>query len=123
MKEIEENNRKNEITSKDLKKEIENFNNDTDNLRRRETMEHWRIFSYEEFQKKLEDYSDKVVQCELKESNIEDALKKYKIYYANNIEKYSSFVTNPEIKSIDWLEYYEQCRKNLFRNQDISKKH
>ena len=67
MKEIEENNRKNEITSKDLKKEIENFNNDTDNLRRRETMEHWRIFSYEEFQKKLEDYSDKVVQCELKE--------------------------------------------------------
>lgn len=122
LKEIEENNRKNEITSKDLKKEIENFNNDTDNLRRRETMEHWRIFSYEEFQKKLEDYSDKVVQCELKESNIEDALKKYKIYYANNIEKYSSFVTNPEIKSIDWLEYYEQCRKNLFRNQDISKK-
>ena len=59
-------------------------------------MEHWRIFSYEEFQKKLEDYSDKVVQCELKESNIEDALKKSDIQY----DIFDGVEMNPSLESV-----------------------
>lgn len=49
-------------------------------------------------------------------------LKKYNIYYTDNIEKYRSLLETKKIESADWVERYEQYKEKLFQKQNISKK-
>lgn len=60
MKEIKQN----EILADEFRKEIEDFSSNSSNLQKREIMEQRKIFSYEEFQTIIEEYKDKIQQCE-----------------------------------------------------------
>ena len=103
-----------------LGKEIEDFSSNSSNLQKREIMEQRKIFSYEEFQTIIEEYKDKIQQCESEKKEVQDMLKKYNIYYTDNIEKYRSLLETKKIESADWVERYEQYKEKLFQKQNIS---
>ena len=48
-------------------------------------MEQRKIFSYSEFQKIIEEYARQIQQCESQKKEIQGRLKKYKIYYTDNL--------------------------------------
>lgn len=118
MKKIKQN----EILADEFRKEIEDFSSNSSNLQKREIMEQRKIFSYEEFQTIIEEYKDKIQQCESEKKEVQDMLKKYNIYYTDNIEKYRSLLETKKIESADWVERYEQYKEKLFQKQNISKK-
>lgn len=114
--------KQNEILADEFRKEIEDFSSNSSNLQKREIMEQRKIFSYEEFQTIIEEYKDKIQQCEFEKKEVQDMLKKYNIYYTDNIEKYRSLLETKKIESADWVERYEQYKEKLFQKQNISKK-
>ena len=114
--------KQNEILADEFRKEIEDFSSNSSNLQKREIMEQRKIFSYEEFQTIIEEYKDKIQQCESEKKEVQDMLKKYNIYYTDNIEKYRSLLETKKIESADWVERYEQYKEKLFQKQNISKK-
>lgn len=71
MKEIKQN----EILADEFRKEIEDFSSNSSNLQKREIMEQRKIFSYEEFQTIIEEYKDKIQQCESEKKEVQDMLK------------------------------------------------
>ena len=56
--------KQNEILADEFRKEIEDFSSNSSKLQKREIMEQRKIFSYEEFQTIIEEYKDKIQQCE-----------------------------------------------------------
>lgn len=114
--------KQNEILADEFRKEIEDFSSNSSKLQKREIMEQRKIFSYEEFQTIIEEYKDKIQQCESEKKEVQDMLKKYNIYYTDNIEKYRSLLETKKIESADWVERYEQYKEKLFQKQNISKK-
>lgn len=106
----------------EIKEKIKDFNSNSSNLHKREIMEQREIFSYSEFQKIIEEYARQIQQCESQKKEIQGRLKKYKIYYTDNIGKYKEFLETKKIKYEDWVDQYEQYKEKIFQKQNISRK-
>ena len=103
-----------------LKRKIEDFDENLSNKQKRENMSQREIYSYEDFNAVVKRYEEKIQQYELEKKEIEKLVEKYRIYYADNIEKYIALLEKTKINIPEWLEYYDQYKKKLFGRKELS---
>lgn len=102
------------------KKDIDAFNEDSNNQKKLDIMEQRKFDSKEGYELVIKKYSESIQEYSDKEEKKRKNLNKYSIYYTENIEKYEQLWSNIKIPYMGWVEKYEQYQEKLFKTRKVT---
>ena len=110
------------ILLEELEKSQYNFYNDSNNRKKLEILEQWKLFSYKDYLEVISEYNDRIDNIENDISQIQNTLESYKIYQTENTGKYLLLLNKLKIPTEEWIDIFEHYRKNVFNKKCISHK-